>query len=435
MSRALTRVVLALILAPLILLQASSSHDNQIHWRVIGPGGGGALFDPAVSPYDSNRVLVACDMTGSYLTNDGGQSWHAFNLRGRVRWFVFDPNSKDVVYARSIGLWRSTDGARTWSLLYPDPSKVIAIQMSDDHAGEAFQTSQPIGSITALAVDPSDSHVIYATLERGDSSKVILSADYGKSWSDIASLSSPAQQLYIDPHSPASDRSLYVVTRNSLAIRERGSWRNGPFPPEVTSFTQLSMAFPAHGPPVAFGIADNRILVSQNGGNSWRASLFPGRDARFSAIAVSPHPEIAYVSYSGLKDGWFGTGKPQFGIARTADGGESWDLVWKQSPQCAPSVHDAWISQFFGCDYAGPALGLAVSPSDPNIVYATDEGRILRSSDGGIRSTLLSKPTEPTRAAVSKRPPRMAFTSTLSIPSASLCRTPISGFFEARMEA
>ncbi|HZQ69824.1 MAG TPA: hypothetical protein VFA68_14975 [Terriglobales bacterium] len=354
-------------------------------WQVIGPGGGGALFDPAVSPHDPNRVLVACDMTGSYLTSDGGQSWRTFNLRGRVRWFAFDPNSKDVVYARSIGLWRSTNGGLTWKLLYPDPRKVTAIEMSDDHAGESLSTSQPTGAIRALAVDPANSKTLYAVLQRGDSSKVVRSDDYGASWSDISRLPNPAQQIYIDPHSPTSDRLLYVTSNTYIAVRNQGSWQNRPPPPGADSMTQASLSFHDEGgPAVVYAIDGHRIFVSQNGGASWGSSELPGKNGRVYAIAASPnHPEIAYVSYNGLKDGWFGSGKAQHGIARTADGGKTWDLVWKESNDCATNVHDPWIGQTFGCDYAGPSLGLAVSPTNPNVVYATDEGRILNTHDGG----------------------------------------------------
>ncbi len=60
-------------------------------FTVLGPGGGGAMFNPAISPHDPNTVLVSCDMTGSYITHDGGQSWRMFNLRGTVSFFAFDP--------------------------------------------------------------------------------------------------------------------------------------------------------------------------------------------------------------------------------------------------------------------------------------------------------------------------------------------------------
>ena len=59
-------------------------------WRILGPGGGGAQFYPAVSPHDSNLVLAACDMTGAYISKDGGNSWRVFNLGSPVNCFAFD---------------------------------------------------------------------------------------------------------------------------------------------------------------------------------------------------------------------------------------------------------------------------------------------------------------------------------------------------------
>src|SRR5262249_44021573 len=42
--------------------------------QIIGPGGGGSMFHPAVSPHDPRTVLVACDMTGNYVTYNGGET-------------------------------------------------------------------------------------------------------------------------------------------------------------------------------------------------------------------------------------------------------------------------------------------------------------------------------------------------------------------------
>ena len=66
------------------------------NFRVIGPGGGGAMFNPTISPHDTNTVLISCDMSGSYITHDGGTTWRMFNLRGVVDFFAFDP--KDPQY-------------------------------------------------------------------------------------------------------------------------------------------------------------------------------------------------------------------------------------------------------------------------------------------------------------------------------------------------
>ena len=77
-------------------------------FRVIGPGRR-CHVHPTISPHDPNTVLISCDMTGSYITHDGGRSWRMFNLRGVTRFFVFDPLVSHTMYAEGIGLWRSTD--------------------------------------------------------------------------------------------------------------------------------------------------------------------------------------------------------------------------------------------------------------------------------------------------------------------------------------
>ena len=106
---------------------------------MIGPGGGGAMFHPTISPHDPNVVLVGCDMTGAYLTKDGGKSWRMINLRGVTQFFVFDPSNANTIYIYSMGLWRSTDAGATWALVHPNPKSVTGIAMLDDHAEAEFR--------------------------------------------------------------------------------------------------------------------------------------------------------------------------------------------------------------------------------------------------------------------------------------------------------
>jgi hypothetical protein len=96
-----------------VLILADGADSRPGDFKIIGPGGGGAMFHPTVSPHDPNTVLVSCDMTGSYITHDGGKSWRMFNLRGVVQFFVFDPLNRKVIYAGSNGLWiASREGLR-----------------------------------------------------------------------------------------------------------------------------------------------------------------------------------------------------------------------------------------------------------------------------------------------------------------------------------
>src|ERR687886_199368 len=103
----------------LALLALAFAPTRSGDFRIIGPGGGGSMFYPTVSPHDPKTVLVSCDMTGAYITHDGGASWRMFNLRGVVRFFAFDPRDAGAIYAQTSGLWRSTDGGATWRLVYP----------------------------------------------------------------------------------------------------------------------------------------------------------------------------------------------------------------------------------------------------------------------------------------------------------------------------
>ena len=102
---------LALLLTAALALTASAPREDR--WRIIGPGGGGALFHPTVSPHDARTALVSCDMTGNYITTDAGNRWRSFNLDGPVQFFLFDPIDPRVIYAKAGALFRSSDGGTT----------------------------------------------------------------------------------------------------------------------------------------------------------------------------------------------------------------------------------------------------------------------------------------------------------------------------------
>jgi photosystem II stability/assembly factor-like uncharacterized protein len=358
------------------------------HFRPVGPGGGGALFAPAISPHDPRRLLVACDMTGSYISHDGGESWRMFNLQGQVRFFVFDPKDRNVLYAASVGLWRSTNGGETWNLIDPDPERVTAIQQTSDDAEVSLVTASPHGAVTALAVDPGDSKTLYAARQQAGTYVAVESEDWGKSWQNLASLPGPALRVAVDPHSPAGDRTLYVVGTNFVSVREHGQWLKRSPPPGVESLAStsagVSVGFSAQAAVLLYAAGPSGLLVSRDGGATWGKSELPGTGATVRAVAASPKdPRIAYVSYKNLQDGFFFTKTTSLGVARTGDEGKTWQLVWNESSQPAANIHEAWMSPFFGPGNPDSPLDMAVSEQDSDLVYTTDYGRVLRTSDAG----------------------------------------------------
>jgi photosystem II stability/assembly factor-like uncharacterized protein len=348
-------------------------------FKVLGPGGGGAMFNPTISPHDPNTVLVSCDMTGSYITHDGGHSWRMFNLRGVVRFFVFDPLDPNVLYAEATGLWRSTDGGETWKLVHPQPGQIKSIIMRSDHADEELiADSNPLGSITALAVDPANSRILYAAGDK-DHAALFISRDWGETWEQRTTLPETPRRIWIDPKSPKDSRTLYIAEQKFVSIEDSSGLQNFPAP-ETLPLRDISAGFTADSGLIMYGVFDKGVFVSTNGGRKWHQTSLPGSGAKVRAVATSlRNGNIAYVSYSELSLG----GKKWMGVAKTQNAGESWEMVWKEHDSPASNVHDAWITPRFGVGWGENPLELGVADQDANLVYGTDFGRTMKSADGG----------------------------------------------------
>jgi photosystem II stability/assembly factor-like uncharacterized protein len=356
--------------------------DRPGGFRVIGPGGGGAMFNPTISPHDPNTVLISCDMTGSYITHDGGLTWRMFNLRGVVNFFVFDPIDSKTMYAHATALWRSTDGGENWNLVYPSPSAVKGVRMNSDHADEQILAEpDPLKTIAALAVDPANSLVLYAAAGTKESPALFVSRDYGKSWQKQANLPDVPRRLWVDPHSSADSRRLFLASSHTIAVIISGGVRTLPLPEAVSD---ISLGFSAAVEPTIYATSEHGILVSADGGENWHKSALTGKGAKVRAIATSlHHPETAYVSYNDLTL----DGKSWIGVAKTINSGDSWQLVWKESDVAAKNVNDAWITERFGPGWGENPLNLTVAQQDANLAYGTDLGRTMRTADGGATWT------------------------------------------------
>lgn len=349
-------------------------------FTIVGPGGGGAMYNATINPHDVSEALVSCDMTGSYISHDGGHSWRMFDLRGSVHFFAFDPLLPHTIYAGTDGLWRSTNNGESWGLIWPKPATIHSIRMSSDHADETLVSDHnPMGEVVTLAIDPDESHALVAGTAKEGTSAVFLSKDDGGTWDKAHDLPGTPQRIWIDPHSSKSARDIYVAGKWGVMVRHNGKWQDRPAPWHVV-FTDVSAGFSAAQGIVLYATSDAGIFLSRDGGVSWVSAPLPGNGARVRAIATSlNHPESAYASYSHLQL----DGKTWTGVARTRDGGRTWLLVWKEDKKSSPNIHDGWISEQIGVDWGENPLGLDVAAQDPDVCYSTDLGRTMITTDGG----------------------------------------------------
>ena len=173
-------------------------------WRIIGPGGGGTMRRPAVSPDDPKVVVLGCDMTGAYLTSDGGASWRMLNLGSVPTAFAFDPSRPETIYAGAEAVYRSDDSGRTWRMVLPDSAKNTVARAIGDHGDRVFFTEDPAypGSgrnvtVHAIAVDEDDPGRVFVAASAADSpvpgtpeSPTLLlgSTDGGRTWARLTEL-------------------------------------------------------------------------------------------------------------------------------------------------------------------------------------------------------------------------------------------------------
>ncbi len=276
-------------------VSASEPVDSSSKWEIIGPGGGGAQYIPTINPSDPDHVMVRCDMTGAYLTEDGGESWRMFNLRSVVRDFEFDPLDPDTVYAAGTALYRSSDRGRTWMLLYPDPADLVGEVMRGDHASQAFRTRDGVLQldVSQVRVDPANTDVIFMGLRKGPGSNQVVellqSTDRGFSWTELAEL--PGREvLGIFPGSWTSrPDEITVVTDRSVSRVSTRDRSVSQLPAPATNLTN-----------VAGGIAPGGSILYLLAGDNERgrrpgSSLFRSRDQGESWKEVSIVPVLAGV--------------------------------------------------------------------------------------------------------------------------------------------
>jgi photosystem II stability/assembly factor-like uncharacterized protein len=398
-------------------------------WRIVGPGGGGTTRRPAISPHNPKLAVLGCDMTGAYVTADGGASWRMFNLGSVPTAFAFDPKSPATLYAGAEGVYRSEDAGRTWRLVLPDPAQNTVERPIGDHGDRVFFTDDPAypGSgrsvtIHAIAVDEDDSGRVYVAASAADSpipgtpaspTLLLESKDGGRRWSRAASFG--AERVFaLLVTSGGSEPTVRAIGESGVYVGRAGAWERHETPAGAR-FTSGSLGRdPRSGVVFAYGTlplareakgVGGGVQVSEDEGRTWQArngllldavrevargeswGTAKGSLPSLGPIAASTHfPLVAYVGLRGLVLAGRGEA-PWNGIAKTSDGGRSWTVVQAESDRPSSNLAASWIETRAAEDansvWFDSPYDIAVGPNAPDVALATDLFRAYRTTDGG----------------------------------------------------
>lgn len=379
------------LIAAMASAQAPGPAPRFDAWTIIGPGGGGTTADPAISPTDPNLVLERCDMTGAYITHDGGASWRMFNLRSGLTAFAFDRANPGRIFAGGAALWRSDDTGKTWRMVFPNPNKHTVEHQNGDHADYSLVSNDGnyvTGlSIAQIVVDAGNSNLVHVVFSDPSThgSTELLSKDGGNS--------------FHHEHDFDSEKMLLLAYSGGerIAIGDRGVYRGKAERATPIAEGGEKIAHAAAGLAQGAGViyattASGELYISRDLGLTWEgvAPAVGQQSGQFGAVAASSDGQIAYVGFRGLKLGE-GPADLYNGIAKTSDGGKTWSIVFRESTQPATNLEASWIEQraiaggtnrratiFFDAPYS-----LAVAPGHPDICYATDLFKTYRTVDGG----------------------------------------------------
>ncbi|MBN2506292.1 MAG: hypothetical protein JXQ71_06325 [Verrucomicrobia bacterium] len=354
-------------------------------WEPVGLSGGGAMFTPAISPADSNRMMLNCDMSAAYYSEDGGRRWrmiHHAQLRSDIRCRpAFHPSDPDTVYASSGGRLKiSRDGARTF----------VAIgNLRESLAGE-------------LAIHPSNPDLLLAGTRGGH---CCISRDAGATWDRCEG---PRGRLIAFHFDRTRDGRTFVaatdagIWRSDDAGRTWAAKTRGLPWAEVQAFAGGSGA--ATGRVVLYCAVRSRaengafkggIYRSRDRGESWQWAMGAGLNLETKTADRWSHGPVAQYEHLLTTDA-----RPETVYAlntstgfhpphsdtvyRSADGGDTWRATYFQDPRFKDyNVAPDYVTASTGRSFKGgeTPFGVAICATDPdrvllvrNEVHVTHDG-------------------------------------------------------------
>ena len=307
---------------------------GDMRWRMIGPHRASRTKAVAGIPDQPHTFFIGVVNGGIWKTTDAGRTWAPIfddQPTGSIGAIAIAPSRPSVIYvgtgegqqrpdlATGDGVYKSTDGGRTWTHLGLRDTQQIAQIVVDPNDPDRLLVAalgHPYG--------PNAERGIFRSLDGGQTFEKVLFKDENTGGADVA----------LDPVNPAI---VYAV----LWEARQGPWENGDF----------------RGP-------GSGLFKSVDGGTTWRPltrGLPTWEGDRLGRIGVTVAPSLPSRLFATVE------ARTTAGIYRSDDAGESWSRV-NDDPRVVARPYDA--------------SEVRVHPTNPDLVYVPTIVA-WRSSDGG----------------------------------------------------
>ena len=245
---------------------------------------------------------------------------------GRVIAFAVDPTDRKKYYVAvaSGGVWKTVNAGTTWTPVFENEASY---------------------SIGAIAIDPKNTATVWVGTGEYNSQRsvgygdgVYRSDDGGKSWKNVGlKTSEHIGRIVVDPR---DSNVVFVAAQGPL-------WSGG---------------------------GERGLYKTTDGGKTWKAVIPGTENTGATDVVIDPgNPDIMYAAMWQRRRHFFTliNGGPESAMYKSVDGGNTWTRIRSGLPPGDLG-----------------RIGIAVSPVDTNVVYATVEAAgtasgIFRSNDRG----------------------------------------------------
>jgi photosystem II stability/assembly factor-like uncharacterized protein/uncharacterized membrane protein YgcG len=390
------------------------------------------LIDPTNSAtLYASAGIASTGTSGFFVTHDGATTWQQLvsntDANSEAWDLAYSPGSPAIIWAaRYSGLWYTNNGGTFWASIGGVPGAPTAVAVSPlnpavvyvgnttgqllswDNSGSVLTDlsgNSLVGEISSVAPHPTQS----ATVLTAGLGGLWGTVDTGATWNEqvnglfaanVAGLSADPQsdRIYIG----VATGGLYCLANGAIAATPLNNTAVAHLAGQPNSL-QVNTLLAQGGTPGPLWASIGGILEeSLDGGNSW--PLLPLTVQSFSLVSSRSPPQTVLV----------GSGT---GVHRSADGGTTWAFANTGFPAGAsvqllamsasdptiayaapqtpgsglPTSYGVYRSNDGGQSWSAANSGmtssavlhLAVSPTDANVVYASTDTTMQKSTDGG----------------------------------------------------